>query len=76
MIEHCRTCDELGQHREAHFIVWGRFFPIEHHGPRCSTHVGEQLGWRVVTDVEQYAIFDLRTVAPAVPHLPREDDGT
>jgi hypothetical protein len=22
MLEHCRTCSDLGQHREAHFIVW------------------------------------------------------
>jgi hypothetical protein len=63
-VETCRTCSDRGLRIlvPADFIVWGKMFSKEQLGPRCTAHLVEQHGWQVYDRVDQYAIFDLRTV--------------
>ena len=63
-IEFCRACrDELpwGQPLPlADFIIWGKLTPPEHLGPRCTDHAEKALGWNFISQVDQWAVYDLR----------------
>ena len=65
-IEWCRECrDEsqwLAPGREADFILWGKLFPPEALGPRCYDHAAKWIGPASMSQVDQYAVYDLRPV--------------
>lgn len=71
--EHCRQCrDELPYGSKlpaADFILWGKFFPREAFGPKCTKHARK---WFDISQVDQYAVFDLR---PLRQPAPKTQDG-
>lgn len=61
MLEHCRACrDEFDEMVPAEFIIWGKLTPREHLGPRCYHHTAEFVGSTGMSQIDQWAIFDLR----------------
>lgn len=47
----------------AEFILWGKLFPPEALGPRCYEHAVKHTGHSMPSQVDQWAVFDLRTRA-------------
>lgn len=48
-------------HERAAFIIWGKLSPREALGPRCYAHAVDHLGFNFSYQVDQWAVFDLRT---------------
>ena len=67
-LEFCRECrDELyagtrDRIKAADFILWGKLFPADALGPRCYDHAERHIGGAGMSRLDQYAVFDLRTV--------------
>jgi hypothetical protein len=60
-LEHCRACrDERDEIVTADFILWGKLLPPEQMGPRCYDHTAGYLGYRAMSQIDQWAVFDLR----------------
>lgn len=59
--EVCRECRDLLPYGEkiplADFVLWGKFFPQEAFGPRCSGHADKYFP---IHQADQYAVIDLR----------------
>lgn len=61
MLEFCRECrDERDEIVPAEFIIWGRLTPPEKLGPRCYGHTSDFAGGTGMSQIDQWAIFDLR----------------
>ena len=61
MIEFCRACrDERDEMVEADFIIWGKLSPPEQLGPRCYEHTASYISPMAMSQISQWAIFDLR----------------
>lgn len=61
VLEHCRACrDERDETVPAEFIIWGKLTPPEHLGPRCYGHTAAFVGPVAMSQISQWAIFDLR----------------
>ena len=64
MIEHCRECRDTLPYQapsvQADFILWGKYFPPEAFGPKCYNHALDHLGPNAMSQIEMYAVFDLR----------------
>lgn len=61
--EYCRECrDENWSNNAvpAVFILWGKLFPPEALGPRCYAHAAKHVGERNMSQIDQWAVFDLR----------------
>jgi len=64
--ESCREWVEDRRDRcneRSDFILWGKFFAPEALGPRCKDHARQHLGWASMSQIDQYAVYDLRRVA-------------
>lgn len=59
VVEWCRACRDKDSLTQAEFIIWGKYFPPEHLGPRCYDHTADAVR-NNMSQVDQYAIFDLR----------------
>lgn len=59
--EVCRECRDLLPYGDkipqAEFVLWGKFFPQEALGPRCSGHADKYFPIHLA---DQYAVIDLR----------------
>ena len=68
-VEWCRECrDERPMGSPgvpADFILWGKLLPPAALGPRCYDHAAAHLGHAAMSRIDQYAVFDLRTVRRA-----------
>lgn len=56
----CRDEAELNMTESipvADFILWGKLFPAEALGPKCTFHAAEYIN---IAQVDQYAVLDLR----------------
>lgn len=60
LTEYCRKCNDLGQDKPADFILWGKSFPSEALGPRCYIHAEKHIGSRGMSQLDQWAVYDLR----------------
>jgi hypothetical protein len=64
--ESCRACrDELPSGSRlplADFIIWGKLAGQENLGPRCAAHAEKALGWNFASQVDQWAVYDLRPI--------------
>jgi hypothetical protein len=63
----CRECrDELPIFSknvpQADFILWGKLFPPEAMGPKCYDHAEKHIGYRGMSQIDQWAVYDLRPV--------------
>jgi hypothetical protein len=61
-LEFCRECRDEGRDpiHHAEFILWGKLFPPEALGPRCYDHAEKHIGSRGMSQIDQWAVFDLR----------------
>lgn len=61
ILEWCRACrDERDESVPAEFIIWGKLTPPEQLGPRCYEHTAAYIGPVAMSQISQWAIFDLR----------------
>ena len=69
MIDTRETCREWPPERldrcnaPAEFILWGKLFPPEALGPRCYDHAYKHIGGAGMSQLDQWAVYDLRPVA-------------
>lgn len=74
--ERCRECrEELpfgATVPKADFILWGKLFPPEALGPRCYDHAAKHIGWAGMSQIDQWAVYDLRRPEPSAPDDLRE----
>jgi hypothetical protein len=64
--EPCREWVEKKANRcnaPSDFILWGKLFPPEALGPRCYDHAYIHIGYGGISQIDQWAVFDLRPFA-------------
>ncbi len=50
----------------ADFILWGKLFPPEALGPKCYEHAAKHIGYSGMSQIDQYAVVDLRPIREAL----------
>lgn len=61
--ESCREWDEDSTDRcniHAVALLWGKWFPAEALGPRCYEHAVKWAGHDMFSQIDQWAVLDLR----------------
>jgi hypothetical protein len=64
--QYCRECRDQDLLTPADFIIWGKFSRPEALGPRCYNHTAEHIGWVSMSQIDQWAVFDLRPFRAAL----------
>lgn len=63
-LEWCRECRDTQPYGApgvpAEFILWGKLFAPEAFGPKCYRHALKHIGHGGVSQIDQWAVFDLR----------------